>query len=135
VFDRYKSDECLDRTGVQSDFSVIGSEFVNFISTLVTCRIIRKARAAGVLEDKTYGNLIEDLNTAWRAADAPSPPRSDDGCWVHALKYVLEDMERLGLSEPAPKPEPKKRGRPKKSPETAGPKRLSGRPRKSPQPE
>ena len=28
VFNRYKSDECLDHTDVQGDFSVIGSEFV-----------------------------------------------------------------------------------------------------------
>lgn len=44
VFNRYKSDECLDRTGVQGNFSVIGAEFVNFISTVATCRIIRKAQ-------------------------------------------------------------------------------------------
>nr|MCR5339328.1 transposase [Lachnospiraceae bacterium] len=33
-----KSDECLDHTGAQGDFSVIGSEFINFISTVATCR-------------------------------------------------------------------------------------------------
>ena len=38
VFRRYKNDECLDQTGVQGDFSVIGSEFINFISTTLTCR-------------------------------------------------------------------------------------------------
>lgn len=32
VFNRYKSDECLDKTDVQGDFSLIGSEFINFIS-------------------------------------------------------------------------------------------------------
>ena len=39
VFNRYKSDECLDRTDVQGDFSLIGSEFINFISTVLTCRM------------------------------------------------------------------------------------------------
>lgn len=42
VFKRYKSDECLDHTGEQGDFSVIGSEFVNIISTIATYRIIKK---------------------------------------------------------------------------------------------
>ena len=50
VFNRYKSDECLDKTNVQGDFSVIGSEFVNFISTVITCRLIKKARDAKLLE-------------------------------------------------------------------------------------
>lgn len=45
VFKRYKSDECLDYTGEQGDFSVIGSEFVNFISMVATCRIIKKSGA------------------------------------------------------------------------------------------
>lgn len=37
VFNRYKSDECLDKTDVQGDFSLIGSEFINFISIVLTC--------------------------------------------------------------------------------------------------
>ena len=41
VFDRYKNDLGLsDRTRVQGDFSVIGSEFVNFIATIMTCRML-----------------------------------------------------------------------------------------------
>jgi hypothetical protein len=135
VFRQYKSDECLDSTNVQNDFSVIGSEFINFISTLITCRIVRKARNAGVLEDQTYGDLMEDLNQAWRMAGCSEAPRSDDGRWVHTMKYELEELEKLGLSIPAPKPEPKKRGRPRKNPETVSPKRPRGRPRKNPLPD
>lgn len=111
VFNRYKSDECLDRTGVQGDFTVIGAEFVNFLSTVATCRIVRKARQAGLLDKMTYGDLMDDLSSAWRKTDAPAVPKSDDGCWVHTLQCVFEEMEALGLSEPVPKPEPKKRGR------------------------
>ncbi len=43
VFNRYKNDECLDHTDCQGDFSVMGNEFINFLSTVATCRIIRKA--------------------------------------------------------------------------------------------
>ena len=132
VFNRYKNDECLDQTNVQGDFSVLGNEFINYISTVATCRIIRKARQCGLLKKISYGDLMDDLSSAWRRTDAPLEPRSDDGYWVHTLKGVFEELEALGLSIPEPKPEPKKRGRkPKpKDPETVKPKRPRGRPRK-----
>ena len=135
VFNRYKSDECLDKTDVQGDFSVIGSEFINFISTVATCRIIRKAREVGLLKAMSYGDLMDDLSSAWRKTNAPKDPSSDDGYWVHTLVYVFEELEALGLSKPKPKPEAKKRGRPRKNPEVGKPKRPRGRPRKHPLPD
>ena len=134
VFNRYKSDDCLDKTNVQGDFSVIGSEFVNFITTVMTCRIIRKATRAGLLNKMSYGDLMDDLSSAWRKADAPQKPKTDDGCWVHTLQIVFEELEALGLSEPVPKPKPKKRGRKKKEPEVSKTKRPRGRPRKDTNP-
>lgn len=115
VFNRYKSDECLDQTNVQGDFSVIGSEFINFISTIATCRIIRKAERTGLLKQMSYGDLMDDLSSAWRKTDAPELPETDDGYWVHTLKSVFEELEVLGLSKPVPKPEPKRRGCPRKT--------------------
>lgn len=132
VFNRYKSDECLDKTNVQGDFSVIGSEFINFISTVLTCRLIKKAREAGLLDEMSYGDLMDDLNSAWRMVDAPDAPETGDKYWVHTLKTVFEELEALGLSKPIPQPEPKKRGRPRKHPIGEKPKRPRGRPRKNP---
>jgi len=131
VFKRYKNDECLDQTNVQGDFSVIGSEFIRFISTVATCRIIRKARLAGLLKHMTYGELMDDLTSAWRMTHATVPPKSDDGYWVHTLNTVFEELEALGLSIPIPKTEPKKRGRPRKNPAVNIPNRPRGRPRKN----
>ena len=131
VFHRYKSDECLDKTNVQGDFSVIGSEFVNFISTVATCRIIRKATKAGLLKQMSYGELMDDLASAWRRADAPQNPKSDDEYWVHTLQTVFTELEALGLSEAIPKPETKKRGRKPKAQAEQKPKRPRGRPRKN----
>lgn len=116
VFNKYKSDECLDKTNVQGDFSVIGLEFINFISTVITCRLIKKAREAGILDEMSYGDLMDDLASAWRMADAPGEPETGDKYWVHTLKTVFEEMEALGLSKPIPQPVPKKRGRPRKHP-------------------
>lgn len=132
VFRQYKNDQCLDKTGVQGDFSLIGSEFINFISTVITCRLIGKARDAGLLKKMSYRDLMDDLRSAWRMVDSPEPPRSDDGCWVHTINSVFEELEMLGLSIPVPKAEPKKRGRPKKEPAEPKPKRPRGRPRKNP---
>jgi len=134
VFARYKGDECLDKTNVQGDFSVIGSEFVNFISTVATCRIVREATRKGLLKDMSYGELMDDLSSAWRMADAPDPPATDDGYWVHTLVNVFETLEALDLSTPVPKPAPKKKGRPRKEPKAEGPKRPRGRPRTNPKP-
>lgn len=132
VFNRYKSDECLDKTNVQGDFSVIGSEFINFISTVLTCRLIKKAREAGLLDEMSYGDLMDDLNSAWRMVDASDAPETGDKYWVHTLKTVFEELEALGLSKPIPQPEPKKRGRPRKHPIDEKPKRPRGCPRKNP---
>lgn len=80
VFNRYENDECLDRTNVQGDFSALGNEFVNYISTVAICRIIRRARRCGLLEKMSYGDLMDDISSAWRRTVAPLEPRSDDGC-------------------------------------------------------
>lgn len=116
VFRQYGSDEELTATGVQNDFSVIGAEFVNSISTVLTCRIMKRFRDTGLLKKRSYGDIMEDLNTCWRRADAPAQPSRGDGCWVHTLKYAHETMEALGLSQAPPAPAPKKRGRPRKNP-------------------
>ena len=125
-----KHDEDLTESRVQSDFTLIGSEFVNFISTIITERIIRKAIRLDLLKNISYRELLDDLNSAWRKTAAPYPPRSDDDYWVHTLLEVFEELEALGLSIPETKPEPKKRGRPAK-PKEDKPKRQRGRPRKN----
>lgn len=131
VFRQYKNDQCLDQTNVQGDFSLIGSEFINFIATVITCRLIKKARTAGLLNKMSYKDLMDDLRSAWRMIDAPEPPHSDDRYWVHTIVGVFEELEALNLSIPVPKPEPKKRGRPKKEPAEPKPKRPRARPRKN----
>lgn len=132
VFSSYKGDECLDRTCVQGDFSLVGSEFINFVSTVATCRILRKAMVSGLLSGMSYGELMDDLCSAWRLRGAPEPACSDDGYWVHTLVSVFEELEVLGLSVPVPKSVPKKRGRPKKAILEHRLKRPRGRPRKNP---
>lgn len=136
VFRAYKNDECLDKTNVQGDFSVIGAEFTNFISTIITSRIIEKFEKCKLLDKSSYGDLMDDLSQVWRQCNAPDPPHSDDKYWEHKIGVEMEIMEALGLSIPATKPEKAKRGRPRKNPvEADKPKRPRGRPRKNPIPQ
>ena len=132
VFNYYKNDEFLDSTRVQGDFSVYGSEFINSIATMITCRIIRRFTETKLLEDASYREVMDDLSSAWRKIDAPVPPSRTDGAWVHTLPNVHETLEKLGLSEGPVLPEPKKRGRPRKQATQDRPKRPRGRPRKNP---
>ena len=69
----------------------------------------------------SYGDLMDDLSSAWRKANAPQKPKTDDGCWVHTLQIVFEELEALGLSEPVHKPEPRSGDARKKSPKRQKP--------------
>ena len=99
---------------MEGDFTLIGSEFVNFISTLITCRIVERMEKTDLLTEMTYQELMEDLTDAWRLADAPEEAHSDDSHWVHVSEGIFPELEAMGLSVPVPKPAPKRRGRPPK---------------------
>lgn len=66
LFKVFKNEVHLEETNVQSDYSVIGSEFINFIATVLTHRMIKVAKEAGLLEHKTYGELMRDIGRTFR---------------------------------------------------------------------
>jgi hypothetical protein len=80
----------------------------------------------------SYGELMDDLSSAWRVKDAPEPPSSKDAYWVHTLNYVFDELEALEFSVPSAKSIPKKRGRPNIDSVEQKPKRPRGRPKKNP---
>lgn len=133
VFRHYKNDICLDSTHLQGDFSILGSEFINFIASVISCRIIKKMEDAKLLDNSTYGEIMEDLGQVWRNVntDLNTKPNVDDGLWQNATTKELKMMEALNLVTTPPKPEKRKPGRPKTiKAEFVGPKRPRGRPRK-----
>ena len=135
LFSQYKTEEGLGSTNVQGDYPLIGAEFVNFVATLMSSRMVRRASKAKLLDVMTYGDLREDLSSAWRQSSSTGRPRSDDKQWVHTLPSVLVLLEKLGLSEPLIK-ESKKMGRPRKEKaEPEKPKSPRGRPRKNSAPQ
>jgi len=108
---RYYKSACeFDETRVQDDYSVIGSEFCDFLSTLLTFRLINAFDKAGLLEEYTYKKILSVLNRAKKA-------RVDDEQW-QLVRMNPSHMKILQELELVPKPEEplkKKRGRPKGS--------------------
>lgn len=60
----YKTATCFTTTNVHSDYSVIGAEFVNFLSSVMTSRLFRKFDALGLFEKMTYRQIMDSLARA-----------------------------------------------------------------------
>ena len=61
VFRFYKSALEFDCTRVHNDFSVLGSEFFDFISTIITCMLLKKFSETKLLEKLTYKKIMKLL--------------------------------------------------------------------------
>lgn len=128
IFDYYKNNLFLNETRVQSEASIWGEEFINFISTLITCRIIRKSEKLNLFEKMTFGEMMEDLEHVLRPIKGYKTneiPEEDDDKWMNTTDAAMEILIAHGLAKPSipPNPEPKKRGRRKKQPDIAEPER------------
>ena len=92
----------------------------------------RKADDAGLLETMSYGELMDDLSSAWRLVKGGDDnPTDNDKCWIHTLPSVMDELIKLDLATCTKvKRSP---GRPrKKKPVSDSPKRPVGRPKKNP---
>ena len=70
---------------------------------------MKKATDAKLLEDRTWGNLLEEFVRGMaRHSGCLDNPKTDDEHWHYVTQYEFEEMEALALSEPIPKPEPQK---------------------------
>ena len=147
VFRFFKNDLDIHSTDARDDFTVIGEEFVNTISSGITCRLMNLFRDTELLKEMSFGDIMDDLSGVWRSTDAPdSLPNRDDKYWEHPFEYALDTMVRLELCTGEVKVrKPKaKVGESKptgnKTPESTTPtsntadqpKRPRGRPRKNP---
>jgi len=105
----YKSALEFDETRVHDDYSVIGSEFCDFLSSVLTFRMIRAFDEAKLLEQMTYKKIMKILARAKMFND---PARG----W-HLIRInpsYEEILKRLDI-HPTEKLQPKKkRGRPPK---------------------
>jgi len=63
----YKSTCEFDDTRVHSDYSVIGSEFCDFLATVLTWRLIKAFTKAKLLDVLTYKRIMKNLRRAKKA--------------------------------------------------------------------
>ena len=91
----YKDTPGPDETRVHDDYSVIGSEFVNFLAAVITRRLIKRFDRASLLEADTYKQIMRKLRRAKMA-------RCDGGDWrlINLNKSYTSLLERLGLVAP-----------------------------------
>ena len=105
---RYYKQACeFDETRVHSDYSVIGSEFCSFLSTIITYRLINKFDKENLLKKMNYKKIMHILTRAKKV-------RIDGINWdlINMNPSQLEVLQQLSL---IPKPEKKKPGRKPKS--------------------
>lgn len=112
MFRTYKVDLDLNDTRVHSDYSVVATNFVNFLSVLLTSRLIRAFDAVEDLETSPYGYTMDMLRCKRKS-------RVDGEEWENE-RYTEKDSELLSKLGLIDKPiiilEPKKKaGRPKGS--------------------
>ena len=60
---RYYKNACqFDETRVHDDYSVIGSEFCDFLSTILTFRLLKKFEETELINSYTYKKILSVLN-------------------------------------------------------------------------
>ena len=105
----YKSACKFDETREHSDHSVIGSEFCDFLSTLLTFRLLKDFENTKLMDTMTYKEIMLSLQ---RAKKAKLPGK--DWEIIKISPYLEEILKKLCLLE-EPVHIPRKRGRPRKS--------------------
>ena len=106
----YKSACEFDETRVQDDYSVIGSEFCDFLSTLLTVRLITAFDKADLLEEHTYKKVMSVLCRAKKACIS-----GEDWQLIRLNPSHMEILQALELVPKPVNPPKKKPGRPKGS--------------------
>jgi transposase len=105
----YKSALELDETRVHDDYSVIGSEFCDFLASVLTFRLIHAFDKAKLLEKMTYKKVMAVLKRAKKARVGNSDWQIIKISPSHEL--VLQSLNLVATPEQPPK---RKRGRPRK---------------------
>ena len=105
----YKSSCEFDETRVHDDYSVIGSEFCDFLATVLTFRLIKRFDEAKSLEKYTYKRIMSILTKAKKV-------NLDGGNWtlIKLNPSHEELLKNLGILPKQEEQPAKKRGRPRK---------------------
>ena len=109
VMKYYKSACEFDETRVHNDYSVIASEFCDFLATVMTYRLINKFTETKLLEKKNYGKIMSILRRAKKV-------KADNGGWrlIKMNPSQVKILESLKLLEAIEEPVHRPVGRPPK---------------------
>ena len=108
---RYYKSACeFDENRVHDDYSVIGSEFCDFLSTVLTFRLINVFDKVKLLEQIPYKKVMSILARAKKARF-----KSNDWQLVRISPSNEKILQKVGGLEAPSMPPKRKRGRPKKS--------------------
>ena len=109
---RYCKQSCeFDETRVHDDDSVYATKFINFLSSLLTYRLLNKFEDKGLLEEYTYGEIMQRL----RRVKKVRTDEKEGFALVRLNPSTMNVLERLGLVSASPTLQKRKRGRPTKS--------------------
>lgn len=108
---RFYKNACLfDETRVHDDYSIIGSEFCNFLSTVLSFKLINKFDKAELLNTFTYKKIMSILKRAKQA-------RINSGDWqlINMNPSQVKVLQKLSLLPQDEVPTKRSPGRPKKN--------------------
>lgn len=104
---RYYKQTCeFDETRVHDDYSVIGSEFCNFLSSVITYRLLNAFEKNNLFDKMNYKQIMHVLKVAKQV-------RVDGKTWLPKTMSAKQ-TEVLQKLDMFPKPVTKRRGRPPK---------------------
>lgn len=107
---RYYKSACeFDETRVHSDYSVLGSEFIDFLSSLLTFKILNRLDKTSLLEKYTYKRIIAIL-------DRGKKIKLDNKDWelIKMNPSQIEVLKELDILPKDPVKQKRKPGRPPK---------------------
>lgn len=110
MFRMYKITEMFDSTREHYDSTVEGSEFINFLATIMTSRMFAVFENKGLLKGMTYGNIQKCLAKA-------KMEKKNDGGWTlrRMVKKEAEILSQLVVYKPVTVKNPVGRPAKKKS--------------------
>jgi len=102
----------MDDTREESDYTVIGSNFINYLASIMHSRMLVYLDDRGLLDNETFGNLMNLLLRIKMVRNS----RDDSWRPVRIAEVDVLNIEKIGLlKRPIVPKEVKKKGRPKGS--------------------
>ena len=94
VFRMYKGILSLNTTREHDNYSTIGSEFINYLSEIMVCRMKNRIRESEVFKKFTFKDVMERLNDCIKTS---TDERRDSWRLCSLSKKDRELLETLGL--------------------------------------